>query len=112
MSDSDRSIPPLDQHLKTIKEQWNEDRVHRTRMDKAIDFLIGEWIDEAEWEQHDKHPPCLIHKVICKRYASNAIALLELTATRPHLPNRIRLLELVEAAMPKVSQNETAKGGE
>jgi hypothetical protein len=105
MSDSDRSIPPLDQHLKTIKEQWNEDRVHRTQMDKVIDWLVKGIATRLERNIRNGHGMDFSD-------TAESLLILEATRHRPHLPNRQRLLELVEAAMPKVSHNETAKGGD
>jgi hypothetical protein len=102
MSDSDRSIPPLDQHLKTITDNG---RVRSTQMDKVIDWLVKGIATRLERNIRNGHGMDFSE-------TAESLLILEATRHRPHLPNRQRLLELVEASMPKVSQNETAKGGD
>jgi hypothetical protein len=61
----------------------SDERAERTRMDKAIDFLLGEMCKDQEF------PP------------GELIVVLSATGFRPNLKNRQRLLELIEASMPK-----------
>jgi hypothetical protein len=78
------SIPPLDSHLKTLAN-------NKTRIGKVYDYLLGD---------------------ICRMVITNAVAfkagafssaLIGILAETEHvadLPNRKRLIELIEAAMP------------
>jgi hypothetical protein len=101
--DDDRSIPALDQHLKTITENGRADM---TRMDKILDYVIGKgfWLDEPD--------AVIDFSNLNPAGVANLVTILTATAFRPHLKNRQKLMDLIEASMPTVSQNETAKGGD
>jgi hypothetical protein len=61
----------------------SDERADRTRIDKAIDFLLGKMCEDTEF------PP------------GELIVVLSATGFRPNLANRQKLLELIEAEMPK-----------
>lgn len=86
--DKHRSLPPLIEDIQQI-------HADRSRMDKAIDFLLGIVCDRIE-----NHAREFVAEAVHDT-ASDLVWILEATRHRPNLPNRQRLLELVEAAMPK-----------
>lgn len=84
---TESDLPPLDDHLKTITS-------NKTRIGKVYDFLFGQIADvfpktatSIDW--------------IDDNGAVDFILILAATEHMADLPNRKRLVELVEAAMPK-----------
>jgi len=95
-----RSIPSLESHVEAVAR-------NATRLDKAIDFLIGEFIGqhfEPRGLKEDGQPIAVCDEkglsLAIWLHCERCLHILELTRHRPDLPNRIRLLELVEKAMP------------
>lgn len=87
--DKDRSIPPLDQHLKSLT-------IEKTRIGKVYDFLLGGIVKQVEAAER-------LGVELGETMNLRETALLSLVATEGYheLPNRKRLVELIEKAMPK-----------
>jgi hypothetical protein len=83
------SIPPLDSHLKTLAN-------NKTRIGKVYDHLIGEFLRD-----HDQPGMIVNAEEIVRDAPMHIIAFLALTEGMPDLPNRVKLIELIEATMPK-----------
>ena len=93
MSDLARSIPPLDDHLQSI-------RYSATKMAKVYDFLLGEFVRYSIDTCLKPQSGHIVYGPVCIN-SESIITLLAATVAYPDLPNRKALIELVEAAMPK-----------
>jgi hypothetical protein len=74
------------------------DSFRDTRMDKAVDFLLGRYCHG--WEVM-RDARASISGEMGMSWLANAILVLESTRHRHHLPNRRRLLAIVEAETTK-----------
>jgi len=103
--DAGRSVPPLDQHLKSLT-------IEKTRLGKVYDYLLGEQCKSLESSMNPRifDTVAEMHDNLRKIVSIQAITLLwGLAATEGYieLPNRKRLIALVEQAMAKETTNAT-----
>lgn len=79
---SERGLPPLDQHLQSLT-------INKTRIGKVYDFLLGKFIERLDAEMLS----------ISGHFCCETLEILAATEAYHDLPNRKRLVELIEKAM-------------